>query len=76
MLVLVTVRGLSYEAAAAICGCEVGTAKSRVHRGRAALRAMLLDQEMPARRWVISAKRAVRESERRLRSTGQAAHHS
>jgi RNA polymerase sigma-70 factor (ECF subfamily) len=43
MLVHVGVRGLSYEAAAALCGCEVGTAKSRVHRGRAALRAMLLD---------------------------------
>jgi RNA polymerase sigma-70 factor (ECF subfamily) len=43
MLVLVGVRGLSYEAAAALCGCEVGTAKSRVHRARAALRAMLLD---------------------------------
>lgn len=45
MLVLVTVRGLSYEAAAGICGCEVGTAKSRVHRARAALKAMLLDNE-------------------------------
>ncbi|MFO1049671.1 MAG: sigma-70 family RNA polymerase sigma factor [Geminicoccaceae bacterium] len=42
MLVLVTVRGLSYEDAAAICGCEIGTAKSRVHRARMALRAMLL----------------------------------
>lgn len=45
MLVLVTVRGLSYEAAAAICGCEIGTAKSRVHRARAALREMLLGDE-------------------------------
>ena len=45
MLVLVTVRGLSYEAAAQICGCEAGTAKSRVHRARAALKAMLLDDE-------------------------------
>jgi RNA polymerase sigma-70 factor (ECF subfamily) len=45
MLVLVTVRGLSYEAAAEICGCEVGTAKSRVHRARTALKAMLLDDE-------------------------------
>ncbi|MGD9507862.1 MAG: sigma-70 family RNA polymerase sigma factor [Geminicoccaceae bacterium] len=48
MLVLVTVRGLSYEAAAGICGCEVGTAKSRVHRARAALKAMLLDDEPAA----------------------------
>jgi RNA polymerase sigma-70 factor (ECF subfamily) len=44
MLVLVGVRGLSYEQAAEICGCEVGTAKSRVHRARATLRAMLLDE--------------------------------
>lgn len=48
MLVLVTVRGLSYEAAAEICGCEVGTAKSRVHRARASLKAMLLDDEPAA----------------------------
>lgn len=51
MLVLVTVRGLSYEEAAAICGCEIGTAKSRVHRARAALREMLLgDEPASARR--------------------------
>ena len=45
MLLLVTVRGLSYEAAAEVCHCELGTAKSRVHRARAALRVMLLDDE-------------------------------
>ena len=43
MLVLVGVRGLTYEEAAEFCGCEVGTAKSRVHRARMALRAMLLE---------------------------------
>jgi RNA polymerase sigma-70 factor (ECF subfamily) len=43
MLILVGVRGFSYEAAAAFCVCGVGTAKSRVHRARASLRAMLLD---------------------------------
>src|SRR3954471_17700044 len=43
MLLLVTVRGLSYEAAAEYCQCEVGTAKSRVNRARAALRTLLLD---------------------------------
>ena len=74
MLVLVTVRGLSYEAAAAICGCEVGTAKSRVHRGRVALRAMLLDEETPARSATLSTKRAVRNSERRSGPTEQTAH--
>ena len=45
MLVLVGVRGLTYDEAAEFCGCEVGTAKSRVHRARMALRAMLLDGE-------------------------------
>ena len=51
MLVLVTVRGLSYEKAARLADCEIGTAKSRVHRARAALRSMLLDDaRSPARR--------------------------
>ena len=36
-LVLVTAGGLSYEEAAAICGCAVGTIKSRTNRARAAL---------------------------------------
>lgn len=43
VLVLVAVQGLSYERAAAVCGCELGTVKSRVHRARALLREMLLD---------------------------------
>lgn len=36
-LVLVGAGGLSYEEAANVCGCAVGTVKSRVSRGRAAL---------------------------------------
>lgn len=36
-LVLVTANGLSYEEAAAVMGCAVGTIKSRVARGRTAL---------------------------------------
>lgn len=36
-LVLVGAGGLSYEEAASVCGCAVGTVKSRVNRGRAAL---------------------------------------
>lgn len=36
-LVLVGAGGLSYEEAAQVCGCAVGTVKSRVSRGRAAL---------------------------------------
>jgi RNA polymerase sigma factor (sigma-70 family) len=34
MLVLVVVLGESYEAAAALCGCAIGTVKSRVNRAR------------------------------------------
>ncbi len=47
VLVLVAVHGLPYEQVAAICGCEVGTVKSRVNRARALLRKMLLDPEAP-----------------------------
>ncbi|MGE3301632.1 MAG: sigma-70 family RNA polymerase sigma factor [Hyphomonadaceae bacterium] len=36
-LVLVTAGGLSYEEAAAVCDCAVGTIKSRVNRARKAL---------------------------------------
>ena len=36
-LVLIGAEGFSYEEAALICGCAVGTVKSRVNRGRARL---------------------------------------
>ena len=36
-LILVGASGLSYDAAAAICGCAVGTIKSRVNRARTRL---------------------------------------
>lgn len=48
-LLLVGAGGFSYEEAAEICGCAVGTIKSRVGRARAALNAMLEDGNMPAR---------------------------
>jgi RNA polymerase sigma-70 factor (ECF subfamily) len=41
-LILVGASGFSYEEAAKICGCAVGTIKSRLSRGRAAL-ARLMD---------------------------------
>ena len=41
--------GFSYEEAANICGCAVGTIKSRVGRARAALNAMLADGDIPRR---------------------------
>nr|WP_210308603.1 sigma-70 family RNA polymerase sigma factor [Prosthecomicrobium pneumaticum] len=37
VLVLIGVLGVSYEEAAAICGCAIGTVKSRLNRGRAHL---------------------------------------
>lgn len=42
VLVLVAVHGLPYERVAEVCGCEVGTVKSRVSRARQQLRDMLL----------------------------------
>ena len=43
-LILVGASGFSYEEAAKICGCAVGTIKSRLSRGRAQL-ARLLEME-------------------------------
>jgi RNA polymerase sigma-70 factor (ECF subfamily) len=44
-LVLVGAGGLSYEEAAKVCGCAVGTVKSRVARARQALERMLNGNE-------------------------------
>lgn len=49
-LILVGAGGFAYEEAADICGCAVGTIKSRVARGRVALEQMLNDGRMPSRR--------------------------
>ncbi len=48
-LLLVGAGGFSYEEAANICGCAVGTIKSRVGRARAALSAMLENGDIPQR---------------------------
>jgi len=40
-LILVGTSDLSYDDAAAVCGCAVGTIKSRVHRGRTRLADLL-----------------------------------
>jgi hypothetical protein len=47
VLVLVAVHGLSYDRVAEICGCEVGTVKSRVNRARAMLKHILLEDALP-----------------------------
>lgn len=48
-LVLVGAGGFSYEEAATICDCAVGTVKSRVARARAALDEMIDNGMLPAR---------------------------
>lgn len=48
-LLLVGAGGFSYEEAAEICGCAVGTIKSRVGRARAALSAMIEEGRIPRR---------------------------
>ncbi len=63
VLVLVAVQGLSYEQVAGICGCAIGTVKSRVNRARALLKQRLLGGD----------ERAVAEREHRARAHGQGA---
>jgi len=48
-LILVSAAGLSYEEAAAVCKCAVGTIKSRVNRARAEITA-LMNKTQPNRR--------------------------
>jgi len=48
-LLLVGAGGFSYEEAAEICGCAIGTIKSRVGRARAALNDMLAQGNVPQR---------------------------
>lgn len=48
-LILIGAGQLSYEEGAEICGCAVGTMKSRVSRGRSALQTILDSGDMPRR---------------------------
>jgi RNA polymerase sigma factor (sigma-70 family) len=49
-VVLCDVQGLSYDEAAQIMSCELGTVKSRLSRARAQLRMLLIEKgELPAR---------------------------
>jgi RNA polymerase sigma-70 factor, ECF subfamily len=57
-LILVSASGFSYEEAAAICGCAVGTIKSRVARARTALLAML-EGQTPAAAAPVYPRRAL-----------------
>jgi RNA polymerase sigma-70 factor, ECF subfamily len=53
-LILIAASGYSYLEVARICGCALGTVKSRVHRGRARL-AELLSIEVPDARSILDA---------------------
>ena len=48
-LILVGGSGLSYEEAAVICKCEVGTVKSRVHRARIELASLMSGEKKAPR---------------------------
>lgn len=47
VLILVCVQGCTYEQAAEVCRCEVGTVRSRLNRARNQLKAMLLEGQLP-----------------------------
>jgi RNA polymerase sigma-70 factor (ECF subfamily) len=44
VLGLIVIQELTYEKAAKVCGCEIGTVKSRMSRARAVLKRTFLDQ--------------------------------
>jgi RNA polymerase sigma-70 factor (ECF subfamily) len=64
-LILVSVSGFSYEEAAAICGCAVGTIKSRVARSRETL-LELLEGRVPLPRRTKESEEDEEEVERLL----------
>jgi RNA polymerase sigma-70 factor (ECF subfamily) len=72
-LLLVSASGLSYEEAAAICGCAVGTIKSRVARAREML-VELLDNNGSAARQRAAAKAPQRRAARRSRAAPATRH--
>jgi RNA polymerase sigma-70 factor, ECF subfamily len=70
-LVLHAVHGLPYEEIAVICGCEIGTVKSRINRARNLLKQMLLGEDEPNRSLHASPIRA--RAQRKRAPAGAAA---
>lgn len=60
-LILVGAGGFAYEEAAEICDVAVGTIKSRVARGRAALEQIMEEGNIPSRRTQVSGEGALQE---------------
>ncbi|MEO9462218.1 MAG: sigma-70 family RNA polymerase sigma factor [Marinomonas sp.] len=73
-LLLVGAGGFSYEEAAHICGCAVGTVKSRVGRARATLTEMLEEDTIPARSSTDRVAHAAILEELEIASKGQSNH--
>ena len=67
-LILVGAGGVAYEEAAAICGCALGTIKSRVARGRRAVLASLNGSGSAPKADRISGTEAAREISQSLES--------
>ncbi|MGQ0558280.1 MAG: sigma-70 family RNA polymerase sigma factor [Sphingosinicella sp.] len=61
-LILVGAGGFAYEEAADICGCAVGTIKSRVARGRVALELLMSEGKLASRRDDVSDDRTALQS--------------
>jgi RNA polymerase sigma-70 factor (ECF subfamily) len=70
VLVLVGVHGLGHDEVARICGCEIGTVKSRVNRARERLEAMLLDGGSPPAPDPVGGSRPDRKKEQDRSSRG------
>ncbi len=69
-LVLHTVHGLAYERIAEICGCEIGTVKSRINRARSQLKEMLLGEGRKAQAPRAPAETRWRRPRRRPQAQG------
>ena len=72
ILILVGASGFSYEEAAEICGCAVGTIKSRLSRGRQELFAMMMDSDDNTRRLIEKRLKASRLRDLRLEEDADA----